>query len=59
MPDQPLDMWSYWRDRKGAVEALQDYYPDLLKQRPDLMHGLLQIQSGELLINETMEGLAE
>lgn len=34
--DYPYDMWTYWRDKKGVLEAIQDYYPQVLKDRPDL-----------------------
>jgi len=53
--DQPLHMWSYWRDKKGIVEALEDYYSQLLASSGELQHALTLIKNGERLINSIME----
>lgn len=55
----PLHMWRHWRDKKGLVEALEDYYPDILASRPDLQMALVQMRSAEALINQEMEKLGE
>lgn len=53
--DQPLRMWSYWRDKKGIAEALEDYYSQLLASSGELQHALFLIKNGERLINSVME----
>ena len=53
--DQPFSMWSYWRDKKGIAEALEDYYSHLLASSGELQHALFLIRNGERLINSIME----
>lgn len=51
---QPAHMWRYWRDDKGLVLALQDYYPDVLEQDLRLRTALAQIDLAERAINSIM-----
>ena len=53
--DQPFHMWSYWRDKKGIVEALEDYYSQILADSGELQHALFLIKNGERFINSIME----
>lgn len=50
-----LDMWSYWEEKYGVVEALQEYYPRLLESRSDLQAAVIMIQNGERIIKSIME----
>lgn len=59
MATELASSWKYWRDKKGIEEALENYYPETLKNDPMLMAALVQIRSGELLINQIMEKKAE
>lgn len=59
MTDQSPGMWDYWRDKKGRVEALRDYYPELVAQTPELQMALFQIQSAEAMIDKIMLQRAE
>lgn len=29
--DEPLSMLRYWVDKRGLLEALEDYYPNLIR----------------------------
>jgi hypothetical protein len=53
MAEQPR-MWSYWRDKKGPVEALEDYFPKTLAGNPQLTAALVQVKSGLQLIESVM-----
>lgn len=55
----PLNMWTYWRDRKGTVEALEDYYPEVVAQNKDLQLALFQIKAAVALIEKTMASLPD
>ena len=57
--DSDLDSWSYWRDKKGIVEALQYQYPDLLKANPSLQMAVHNIRANEALIDKIMSDLAD
>lgn len=52
--DDAPHMWSYWRDKKGIEEALEDYYPDTLQENPQLQMALFQIRSAEAFIDQFM-----
>lgn len=52
-------MWSYWRDKKGVVEALEDYYPETLKASPQLQMAIYNIRAAEALINKIMGELPD
>jgi hypothetical protein len=51
-------MWKYWRDKKGLREALEGYYPELLKD-PEIKAALAQISNGVRAINAIMAEKAE
>lgn len=50
-------MWSYWRDKYRYVEALEDYFPDTLREEPILQQALYQIKAAEALIDSRMQEL--
>lgn len=52
-----LHMWSYWRDKKGLVEALEDYYPDLLRSDPLLYTAYTQLKMSMAFIDARMSTL--
>ena len=52
----PIDMWDYWRDKYGYVDALQDYYPEQL-QDPRLVLAVAQIRNAHASINAVMAEL--
>jgi hypothetical protein len=56
---ESLQSWKYWRDKKGVEIALEEYYPNLLKQEPMLMAALVQMKSAEALINQIMNKKVE
>lgn len=58
MSDQPAHMWSYWRDKKGLVEAATEYYPVSAK-REDIQAAIAQIKSGELYLDMLMNNLED
>ncbi len=47
-------MWEYWRDKKGLVDALKDYYPNTLADSLPLQTALAQIEMAERSINSYM-----
>ena len=55
--DEPLHMFTYWRDKKGLEEALTEYYPNLSRNNPLLRTALRIIKGQEALINQTMKSL--
>ena len=48
------EMWSYWRDKRGIVDALQSDYPETLKANTMLQALVAQIVSAELAIDKIM-----
>lgn len=55
--DEPLHMFTYWRDKKGLEEALTEYYPNLSRNNPLISTALQIIKGQEALINQTMKSL--
>ena len=53
--DQPFCMCTFWREDKGLVSALRDYYPDLCKNSDLIRQALAQIENAEAAINQFME----
>ncbi len=53
--DQPYDMWNYWRDKYGILEALKSYYPTMLESSGELQHAVILVENGKRLINSIME----
>lgn len=56
---QPMHMWTYWRDKKGMEEALEDYYPDRLQADPELQLAVYQIHAARALIEAKMSALTD
>lgn len=54
-----LEMWSYWRDKKGHEYALKDYYTDLLRNDHVLHQCLTQMIMAKDMIDKRMEELAD
>lgn len=57
--ENPLHMWGYWRDKKGLVVALEEYYPEVLASRKDLQEALAKIRSAEASIDLKMQELGD
>lgn len=58
MSDAQARMWSYWRDKYGAVGAL-DYYPNKLASTPALQQAIYAVQAAEALIEQIMSNLPD
>ena len=54
-----LEMWSFWRDKKGYKYALEDQYPELLKDDKVLPWALATIRAAQGMIDERMQELAD
>lgn len=50
----PLHMWRYWRDKKGTVKAVEEYYPEQMKN-PQMAAAVAQVNNGLLLIDTLMQ----
>lgn len=50
----PLHMWRYWRDKKGIVEAVEEYYPEQLNNF-QMAAAVTQVKNGLLLIDSLMQ----
>lgn len=50
-----LSMWGYWRDEYGRVEALEEKYPELLREDDLLRYCVNAIRAAELAIDSAME----
>lgn len=61
MPDnvQPLHMWSYWRGRSGVIGAVEDYYPGIIAQRPDLAAAVYNAKFALAYLEREMEKLSD
>ena len=57
--DEALHMWSFYRERYGRKEALEQHYQTILERNPVLTAALLQIEIAERAIDATMESLRE
>lgn len=57
--DANYDMWGYWNDKNGPIEALEVYYPNTLKNSQELQQAIAMIKNGERLINSIMWGMDE
>ena len=49
-----LHMWSYWAEKKGVIEALEDYFPQTLANDSSLQLALHTIKANLALINSIM-----
>jgi hypothetical protein len=54
MADAEPRMWSFWRDKHGPVEALEDYYPETVASSPQLTAAVTQVKNGLLVIDAIM-----
>ena len=54
MSDAPSNMWRYYRDKYGAVEAVTEHYSKRLAENTQLQLLLLQIEGATLLIDRIM-----
>jgi len=50
--NEPANMWSYWRDKKGTENALRDYYPDTLADSLSLQIKLMEIRDAKVTIDK-------
>lgn len=58
MSSEPLHMWSYWRDKKGTLEALEGYFPGAATE-PQMAAAVIQVKNGLLLIDALMQKAAD
>lgn len=56
---QSPDTWRCWRDKYGTEQALDEYFPELLKTNPLLSAAKIQIEIAKLAIDAEMKRLAE
>jgi hypothetical protein len=54
----PADTWTYWRDKKGYLAALEEQYADTIKQRPDIAACIYNIKVAQAYIDGQMDQLA-
>ena len=47
-------MWSYWKDKRGILDALECDYPQTLASNPQLQHAVSMVRAGEALIDQIM-----
>jgi len=47
-------MWKYWRDKKGSIAALEEYYPEYLGD-PQIASAVAQVKNGLALIDILMQ----
>jgi hypothetical protein len=59
MADSEHRMWSYWRDDKGLMPALEDYYPELIKTDPTIGFLYQQAKAALTQLDMRMSQLAE
>lgn len=57
--DASYDMWGYWYDKNGPVEAVEVYYPNTLKNSHELQQAIAMIKNGERLVNSIMMNMDE
>lgn len=53
--NEPGHMWRHWRDKYGIKTALEDYFPQTVKNDPRLQHAITMIEAGEALIEKIMK----
>jgi hypothetical protein len=51
------DMWPYWRDKRGIVDAVECDYPKLLESNHELQLAITMIKAGETLIDRIMNDM--
>lgn len=56
---ESLKMWSYWRDYKGMIRALTEYFPEPLAGNAELQHAVQQINFAARTIDTIMCGLED
>ena len=49
------NMWHYWRDKKGTLRALEEYFPETLKNSVQLRLAVAQIKNNYAVIESIME----
>lgn len=52
-------MWTYWRDKNGIVEGLEEYFPETLKENIRLQIAVAQIKNAEAAIEAVMSEYEE
>lgn len=51
-------MWEIYReDYNSPIEALENYYPEVLAENDQLKSAVAQIKNGSLIIDTIMKGL--
>lgn len=60
MTDAAAHMWYYWKDKMGSPsEALEAYYPELLKSNIRLREAFAMVQNGQALIDLIMKEMED
>lgn len=54
MAKEMLHMWQYWEEKKGLEVALDEYYPNTVKNDPQLTAAYVQYKNAKLLIETIM-----
>ena len=54
MTDAPSNMWRYYRDKYGAVEAVTEHYSGKLATNGKLQMLMMQIEAATLMIDQIM-----
>ncbi len=55
MSDEYKHMWKYLRDKYGYEEALEQYYPEMLKSNTILMAAYIQLKASKCFIDNIMK----
>lgn len=50
-------IWEYWRDKYGHLEALKDYYPEILTENEQIKIAVAQIKNAKIVIDHIMKDI--
>jgi hypothetical protein len=56
---EELHMIQYWVNKKGLLEAIEDYYPETLAKDPAIISAIHQLQNAERAINARIAEIQE
>ena len=57
--DQPLHMWSYWRDKEGALAAAREYFPNQVENNKELQRAVAQAETALRAIDSIISQLED
>lgn len=52
---EPANMWGYWRDDKGIIDALRLQYQEMIEKDPRLKAALTMVEVAEAAIDQIMK----